>query len=126
MEQCSQSILTSGLTFFVATASVAAISRMELISSLCLLISRGALISMAVILLVLPALLIVTAPVIRKTTYHWLVKRSVRKMKRCKKWLACLISLAMASIGVTRLMQPVRKALARMKTYLSSFSLTVR
>ena len=75
MEQCSQSILTSGLTFFVATASVAAISRMELISSLCLLISRGALISMAVILLVLPALLIVTAPVIRKTTYHWLVKK---------------------------------------------------
>ncbi len=75
MEQCSQSILTSGLTFFVATASVALISRMELISSLCRLISRGALISMAVILLVLPALLIVTAPVIRKTTYHWLVKK---------------------------------------------------
>ena len=75
MEQCSQSILTSGLTFFVATASVAMISRMELISSLCLLISRGALISMAVILLVLPGLLIVTAPVIGKTTYHWLVKK---------------------------------------------------
>lgn len=75
MEQCSQSILTSGLTFFVATASVALISRMELISSLCRLISRGALISMAVILLVLPALLIITAPVIRKTTYHWLVKK---------------------------------------------------
>ncbi len=75
MEQCSQSILTSGLTFFVATASVAMISRMELISSLCLLISRGALISMAVILLVLPGLLIVTAPVIEKTTYHWLVKK---------------------------------------------------
>ena len=51
------------------------ISRMELISSLCLLISRGALISMAVILLVLPGLLIVTAPVIEKTTYHWLVKK---------------------------------------------------
>lgn len=71
VEQCSQSILTSGLTFFVATASVAVISKMELIKSLCLLISRGALISMAVILLVLPALLIVFAPLIQRTTWYW-------------------------------------------------------
>ena len=71
VEQCSRSILTSGLTFFVATASVAAASKMELISSLCLLISRGALISMFVILFVLPALLILTAPIIQKTTIRW-------------------------------------------------------
>lgn len=71
VEQCSQSILTSGLTFFAATASVAAISQMELISSLCELISRGALISMLVIILILPALLIVFAPVIARTTHHW-------------------------------------------------------
>lgn len=69
--QSSSSILTSGLTFFVATASVAFASKMELLSSLCLLISRGALISMLVILLVLPALLIVTAPLIKKTTARW-------------------------------------------------------
>ena len=71
VEQCSQSILTSGLTFFAATASVAAISQMELISSLCELISRGALISMLVIILILPALLIVCAPVIAHTTRRW-------------------------------------------------------
>ena len=71
VEQCSQSILTSGLTFFAATASVAAISQMELISSLCELISRGALISMLVIILILPALLIVSAPVIARTTRRW-------------------------------------------------------
>ena len=71
VEQCSQSILTSGLTFFAATASVAAISQMELISSLCELISRGALISMLVIILILPALLIVFAPVIARTTCRW-------------------------------------------------------
>ena len=35
----------------------AAISKMELLKSICLLISRGALISMAVILVVLPAAL---------------------------------------------------------------------
>lgn len=81
VEQSSRSILTSGLTFFVATASVAVASRMELLSSLCLLISRGALISMLVILLVLPALLIVFAPLIRKTTARWpqIKKESVKQ-----------------------------------------------
>ena len=57
LEHCSQSILTSGLTFFAATVGVAAISKMELLQSICRLISRGALISMAVILVVLPAAL---------------------------------------------------------------------
>ena len=68
-------ILTSGLTFFVATASVALTSKMELIRSLCLLISRGALISMFVILLILPALLILFTKVIPKTTYHWFTSK---------------------------------------------------
>lgn len=75
IENCSQSILTSGLTFFAATIGVAAVSRMELIQSLCLLISRGALISMVVILIVLPALLILCAPVIKYTTFHWIQKK---------------------------------------------------
>lgn len=70
-EQCSSSILTSGLTFFVATASVAAISKIDLIGGLCMLISRGALISMFVILFILPALLILAAPVIQHTTLRW-------------------------------------------------------
>lgn len=77
VEQCSQSILTSGLTFFAATFSVSLVSRMELLSSLCRLISRGALISMAVILLVLPALLALTAPLLKKTTYHWLTSPKI-------------------------------------------------
>ncbi len=71
VEQCSQSILTSGLTFFAATFSVSLVSKMELLGSLCRLISRGALLSMAVILLVLPALLVFTAPILKKTTFHW-------------------------------------------------------
>ena len=94
VEQCSQSILTSGLTFFVATASVAVISKMELIKSLCLLISRGALISMAVILLVLPALLIVFAPLVQRTTWCWpKQKKGVDVYKRQKQeWSANAIS----------------------------------
>lgn len=79
VEQCSQSILTSGLTFFAATFSVSLVSRMELLGSLCRLISRGALLSMAVILLVLPALLVLTAPVLEKTTYRWIAKPHSKK-----------------------------------------------
>ncbi len=65
---CSQSILTSGFTFFGATVGVSLISKMELLSSICLLIARGALISMVVIIFVLPAFLIVLEPIIAKTS----------------------------------------------------------
>lgn len=69
---CSQSILSSGLTFFAATIGVSAISRMELLKSICLLISRGALISMFVIIVILPCLLQLLDPLIRHTTLHWM------------------------------------------------------
>lgn len=72
VETCAPSIITSGLTFFAATVGLSFVSKIDLIRSLCALISRGALISMVMILLVLPALLVLFAPVIRKTTYHWL------------------------------------------------------
>lgn len=71
VENCSQSIMTSGFTFFGATVGVSLISKMELLQSICMLIARGALISMVVIIFVLPALLIVLEPVIRKTTMGW-------------------------------------------------------
>lgn len=70
-QYCSQSILSSGLAFFAATIGVAAISRMELLKSICLLISRGALISMFVIIVILPCLLQLLDPLIRRTTLHW-------------------------------------------------------
>ena len=84
LEHCSQSILTSGLTFFAATVGVAAISKMELLQSICRLISRGALISMAVILVVLPAALMLLDWVIRHTTMHWLVPESSNAKKSDK------------------------------------------
>ena len=72
LEHCSQSILTSGLTFFAATFGVAVISQIELMRSICLLISRGALISTVVILVVLPATLMLLDGLIRRTTLGWL------------------------------------------------------
>jgi len=50
------SILTSGVSFFVATFGVSVYSKVDMIGSICTLLSRGALISMAAVLLVLPAL----------------------------------------------------------------------
>ena len=81
LEHCSQSILTSGLTFFAATVGVAAISKMELLKSICLLISRGALISMIVILVVLPAALMLCDWIIRHTTLKWMVPESANAKK---------------------------------------------
>ena len=81
LEHCSQSILTSGLTFFAATVGVDAISKMELLKSICLLISRGALISMIVILVVLPAALMLCDWIIRHTTLKWMVPESANAKK---------------------------------------------
>ena len=81
LEHCSQSILTSGLTFFAATVGVAAISKMELLKSICLLISRGALISMVVILVMLPAALMLCDWIIRHTTLKWMVPESANAKK---------------------------------------------
>lgn len=80
-QYCSQSILSSGLTFFAATIGVAAISKMELLKSICLLISRGALISMFVIIVVLPCLLMLLDPVIRHTTWNWLGKPEQKRQE---------------------------------------------
>ena len=62
------SIMTSALSFFSATIGVGVISQLELIGSLCSLMSRGALISMFMIIFILPGLLLVFEPVIRKTS----------------------------------------------------------
>ncbi len=62
------SIIVSGLCFFGATFGVGAYSKIEMIGSLCTLMSRGAIISMAVVVTVLPAFLLVFDRLICKTT----------------------------------------------------------
>ena len=63
-----KSILVSGLSFFAATFGVGLYSDVDIISSMCGLISRGALISVIVVLFVLPAILLATDKVICRTT----------------------------------------------------------
>lgn len=68
VQSSSRSIITSALTFFGATAGVGIISKLEMVSSLCTLMARGAIISMFVILFVLPGILLISEKVIVKTS----------------------------------------------------------
>ncbi len=68
LESSISSIIVSGLCFFGATFGVGAYSKIEMIGSLCTLMSRGAIISMVVVISVLPAFLIVFDKLICKTT----------------------------------------------------------
>ena len=54
-----QSILVSAFTFFGATFGVGMYSDIDMISALCILMARGALISMCVVILVLPSMFMV-------------------------------------------------------------------
>lgn len=62
------SIAISGLCFFGATFGVGAYSKIEMIGSLCTLMSRGAIISMVVVIMVLPSFLMLFDKLICKTT----------------------------------------------------------
>ncbi len=54
-----RSVITSALGFFAATVGVAVYSKIGMISSLCVLLSRGALISMVIVIAVLPSMFMV-------------------------------------------------------------------
>ena len=62
------SILISGLCFFGATFGVGAYSKIEMIGSLCTLMSRGAIVSVFCVVLILPSLLMAFDKLICKTT----------------------------------------------------------
>lgn len=62
------SILVSGLCFFGATFGVGAYSKIEMIGSLCTLMSRGAIVSMICVIALLPAFLMIFDKLICKTT----------------------------------------------------------
>lgn len=59
-----QSIIVSALSFFAATFGVGVYSDIDMISSLCTLMARGALISMFVVILVLPSMFMIFDKVI--------------------------------------------------------------
>ena len=68
----AQSIMVSALSFFAATIGVGFLSNIDMISSLCILMARGALISMVVVIFVLPSIFMVFDKVIVKTSKGFL------------------------------------------------------
>lgn len=62
------SIFVSAMCFFGATVGVGLYSNMDMISSICMMISRGALISMITVAFIVPALLLTFDKLIIKTT----------------------------------------------------------
>ncbi len=63
-----QSVFVSALSFFAATFGVGMYSNIDMISSLCILMARGALISMFVVIFILPAMFMVFDKVICKSS----------------------------------------------------------
>lgn len=74
-EASAQSIIVSALSFFAATIGVGLYSNIDMISSLCILMARGALISMVVVVFVLPSMFMVFDKVIVKTSSGFLPKK---------------------------------------------------
>ena len=68
LEFCNNSIIVSGMCFFAATFGVGVYSKLEMVASLCTLISRGALISMFTVIVILPCVLLTFDKIIMKTT----------------------------------------------------------
>ncbi len=62
------SIIVSGMGLFAATFGVAVYSDIDIISSMCMLMARGAIISVLMVIFILPALLLAFDRVICDTT----------------------------------------------------------
>lgn len=68
LQDSIKSVIVSAFCFFAVTCGVSLFSNIEMIGSICTLISRGAIISMVVVLTILPACLILCDKVICRTT----------------------------------------------------------
>ena len=68
------SIIVSGMGLFAATFGVAVYSNIDIVSSMCMLMARGALISVVCVILMLPAFLMLLDGVVRHTTLNMKVK----------------------------------------------------
>lgn len=76
---CALSIMTSGFSFFAATFGVAWYSKVDMIGAICTLLSRGALISMACVIFILPAMFIIFDKLICKTSIDFLGEKAKAK-----------------------------------------------
>lgn len=71
-----KSIIVSAMGFFAATVGVGLYSDMDMISSLCILMSRGAIVSMFTVILILPSMFMLFDKLICKTSMGFKPKNS--------------------------------------------------
>ncbi len=96
------SIFVSAMCFFAATFGVGIYSKIEMIGSLCTLISRGAIISMIVVITVLPSILLIFDKLIIKTTKKNKEEIKVKnKVKKTVKKVSCLLLAIMFLVTST-------------------------
>lgn len=77
IKSSAPSILTSALSFFGATIGVGLISKLDMISALCTLMSRGAIVSMFIIIFILPAILLLFEGIVVKTSKNFITKKEL-------------------------------------------------
>ena len=76
LHDSTMSIIVSALCFFAATFGVGLYSNIDMISSICILLARGAIISMFVVILVLPSMFLIFDRVICATSMGFKNKNS--------------------------------------------------
>jgi len=65
------SIITSALVMFCATIGVSFICTIDMVSAICIMLARGAVISAVISIVLLPSVLYLFEPLIRHTTIGW-------------------------------------------------------
>ena len=70
------SVMVSALSFFAATIGVGIYSSIDMISSLCILLARGAIISFVMVVFLLPAMFMLLDGVIIRTSKGFLPKEN--------------------------------------------------
>lgn len=78
------SIITSSLVLFCATLGVSFVSSIDLIGTICVMLARGALISAAMSIFIMPSILSVCEPVFNKTSRYWRVMPPVKPSRIAK------------------------------------------
>ena len=91
LDNSVSSIFVSGMCFFAATFGVGIYSKLEMIASLCTLISRGAIISMITVIIILPSVLLIFDNLITKTT------KNLKGDKNMKKKVLSLFIISLVS-----------------------------
>ncbi len=97
----SRSIFQSAMIFFAATIGIVIVGKVELVTDLCMLMARGALISSIVVMIFIMPLLLCFEGIISKTTFGWRefkefdLKRGLGFMKKNKKTAKAVVSLVL-------------------------------